>query len=42
MKTLDKSKIIVVDDCHDLLKCVIPVLDIFPRAHCFTLGERLE
>lgn len=31
-----------VQDCHDLLAWIIPVLDQFPRARRFTLGERLE
>lgn len=32
----------VIDGCHELLKWLIPVLDKFPRARRFTLGERLE
>ena len=32
----------VIDDCHELLKWLIPVLDKFPRSRRFTLGERLE
>ena len=32
----------VIDDSHDLLKWLIPVLDKFPRTRRFTLGERLE
>ena len=32
----------VIDDCHELLKWLIPVFDKFPRARRFTLGERLE
>lgn len=32
----------VIDDCHELLKWLIPVLDKFPRNRRFTLGERLE
>ena len=32
----------VIDDCHELLKWLIPLLDKFPRARCFTLGERLS
>ncbi len=36
--TLPKS----VQDCHDFLGWLIPVLDQFPRARRFTLGERLE
>ena len=31
-----------VQDCHDLLRWLIPHLDEFPRARRFTLGERLE
>ena len=31
-----------VQDCHDLLRWLIPLLDQFPRARRFTLGERLE
>ena len=31
-----------VQDCHDLLRWLIPLLDKFPRARRFTLGERLE
>ena len=31
-----------VQDCHDLLRWLIPHLDKFPRARRFTLGERLE
>ena len=31
-----------VQDCHDLLKWLIPLLDKFPRNRRFTLGERLE
>ena len=31
----------VIDDCHELLKWLIPALDKFPRARRFTLGERL-
>ena len=29
----------VIDDCHELLKWLIPLLDQFPRARRFTLGE---
>ena len=32
----------VIDDCHELLKWLIPLLDQFPRSRRFTLGERLE
>jgi len=32
----------VVQDCHDLLLWLIPLLDKFPRSRRFTLGERLE
>ena len=32
----------VVDDCHELLKWLIPQLDKFPRNRRFTLGERIE
>jgi hypothetical protein len=32
----------VVQDCHDLLTWLIPLLDHFPRNRRFTLGERLE
>ena len=32
----------VIDDCHGLLKWLIPLLDQFPRSRRFTLGERLE
>ena len=32
----------VIDDCHELLKWLIPLLDKFPRSRRFTLGERLE
>ncbi len=32
----------VVDDCHELLKWIIPQLDKFPRNRRFTLGERIE
>jgi len=28
--------------CHELLQWVIPLLDNFPRARRFTLGERIE
>lgn len=31
-----------VQDCHDLLRWLIPHLDKFPRVRRFTLGERLE
>ncbi|MCP5091412.1 MAG: diversity-generating retroelement protein Avd [Gammaproteobacteria bacterium] len=32
----------VVEDCHELLRWLIPHLDKFPRNRRFTLGERLE
>ncbi len=32
----------VVEDCHQLLLWMIPLLIKFPRVHRFTLGERLE
>lgn len=31
-----------VERCHELLVWLIPLLDHFPRARRFTLGERLE
>ncbi|BBA32746.1 hypothetical protein sS8_0781 [Methylocaldum marinum] len=31
-----------VDDCHELLRWIIPRLDKFPRSRRFTLGERIE
>lgn len=31
-----------VQRCHELLAWLIPLLDHFPRARRFTLGERLE
>ena len=31
-----------VQDCHELLLWLIPLLDKFPRNRRFTLGERLE
>jgi len=31
-----------VQDCHQLLEWVIPLLDKFPRTRRFTLGERIE
>lgn len=31
-----------VQDCHNLLIWLIPLLDDFPRNRRFTLGERLE
>ncbi|MCB1718957.1 MAG: hypothetical protein KDK05_27795 [Candidatus Competibacteraceae bacterium] len=31
-----------VQACHELLVWLIPLLDHFPRARRFTLGERLE
>jgi hypothetical protein len=32
----------IVQDCHNLLLWLIPILDKFPRSRRFTLGERLE
>ena len=32
----------VVEDTHQLLLWIIPLLDKFPRARRFTLGERIE
>ena len=31
-----------VQDCHQLLEWMIPLLDKFPRVRRFTLGERIE
>ena len=31
-----------IDDCHELLRWIIPQLDKFPRNHRFTLGDRIE
>ena len=31
----------VIDDCPELLKRLIPLLDQFPRSGRFTLGEHL-
>jgi hypothetical protein len=31
-----------VEDCHELLRWLIPHLDKFPRSRRFTLGERIE
>jgi hypothetical protein len=31
-----------VDDCHQLLLWIIPLLTQFPRSHRFTLGTRVE
>ena len=31
-----------VEDCHALLRWVIPHLDKFPRQRRFTLGDRIE
>ncbi len=31
-----------IDDCHELILWLIPLLDQFPRKRRFTLGERLE
>ncbi len=42
MQTTDTNLPQVIDDCHELLKWLIPLLDKFPRARRFTLGERLE
>ena len=42
MHTTDTTLPQVIDDCHELLKWLIPLLDKFPRARRFTLGERLE
>ncbi len=41
MKTKDTSPQ-AVQDCHDLLLWLVPLLDNFPRSRRFTLGERLE
>ena len=41
MKTTETSLPRVIDDCHELLKWLIPLLDKFPRSRCFTPGERL-
>jgi hypothetical protein len=32
----------IVQDCHNLLLWLIPILDKFPRSRRFTIGERLE
>ncbi len=37
-KTLPKA----VQDCHNLIIWLVPLLDQFPRNRRFTLGERLE
>lgn len=42
MQTTDTNLPQVIDDCHELLKWLIPLLDKFPRSRRFTLGERLE
>ena len=42
MQTIDTNLPRVIDDCHELLKWLIPLLDKFPRSRRFTLGERLE
>ena len=42
MQTTDTNLPRVIDDCHELLKWLIPLLDQFPRSRRFTLGERLE
>ena len=42
MQTTDTTLPQVIDDCHELLKWLIPLLDQFPRTRRFTLGERLE
>ena len=42
MQTSDTNLPKVIDDCHELLKWLIPLLDRFPRSRRFTLGERLE
>lgn len=31
-----------IEDCHDLLRWIIPQLSKFPRNHRFSLGERIE
>ena len=42
MKRNDDAMPKAVEDCHALLAWIIPKLDGFPRAHRFTLGERIE
>ena len=42
MPATDSTSTWVIDDCHELLKWLIPLLDKFPRNRRFTLGERLE
>ena len=42
MQTTDTNLPQVIDDCHELLKWLIPLLDKFPRSRRFTLDERLE
>ena len=39
MHAPDPSLPQVIDDCHELLKWLVPLLDKFPRARRFTLGE---
>ena len=31
-----------IEECHDLLRWIIPHLDKFPRNYRFTLGDRIE
>jgi len=33
---------VVINDCHELLKWIIPQLDNFPRSRRFTLGDKVE
>ena len=42
MRPTDTTLPQVIEDCHELLKWLIPLLDQFPRTRRFTLGERLE
>ena len=42
MHSIDTTLPQVIEDCHELLKWLIPLLDKFPRTRRFTLGERLE
>ena len=42
MPTPDSTLPQVIDDCHELLKWLIPILGKFPLARRFTLGKRLE
>ena len=37
MPTPDSTLPRVIDDCHELLKWLIPLLDKFPHQHHFTL-----